>query len=67
MARQREPPPYRDHVLCSRLQAIESVCRGEVYSRPGGASANGAWATATPTAEVVLSVRERQVSKTHAK
>ena len=52
MARHPELPPYCDHALVSRVQAIATVCRG-------GA---GAEAYATPThAADVLSVRERQV------
>ena len=49
MARHRELPPYCDHALVSRVQAVESVCRG-------GAGAE-AYATPTHTADV-LSVRE---------
>jgi hypothetical protein len=52
MARHRELPPSCDHALVSRVQAIESVCRG-------GAGAE-AYATPTHTADL-LSVRERQV------
>ncbi len=52
MARHRELPPYCEHALVSRVQAIESVCRG-------GAGAE-AYATPTHTADVP-SVRERQV------
>lgn len=43
------------------VQAIESVCRGEVYLSPGVASAVAeAYATPRPASET-LSVRERQV------
>jgi hypothetical protein len=60
MARQREPPPYRDHLLDARVQTIESLCRGAMYSGAGVAGA-GADACTTPTYTTdMLAVRERQ-------
>jgi hypothetical protein len=60
VARHREPPPYRGHLLDRRVPAIERMCGDEMRSRAGVAKA-AAQAHATPPCTTDMrAVRERQ-------